>query len=228
MLDNLRQMNRLSDAEERRIENRIRIIIFALALAVVIFVVMQGLKGVKLGPFYYGIMLTLLAVIWILQDVVGTVLKHALAQRTDEQVNAYLKACGLDLLSYVGLAWFLVAMNSNSIIGAAIYVVGITSSRKQRDIYYKEPGEEEESNIVEGEGRVVDSGDDTASKDNEPASFESLPTAADRQFREQQAQPEEAVEVNTQTQPEEPVEVNTQAQPEEAAQAQKETEDGSV
>ncbi len=186
MLDNLRQMNRLSDDEERRIENRIRIVIFALAAAVVIFVVMQGLRGEKLGPFYYAIMLILLAVIWIAQDVVGCVLKHALAQRTDEQVNAYLKAAGLDLLAYAGLAWFLMAMNSNSIIGAAIYVVGITGARKQRDIYYQEP-EEAEADIVEGEGRVIET-EDASSKADSSEMLDSLPTAADRQQREKETE----------------------------------------
>lgn len=194
MLENLRQQNRLSSVEERQIENKIRIILLIAAAIVIAFVVWTAMNKKSTSPLYYGVMIGLLVFVWIIQDVVGAVWKHALAQRSDEQVSAYLKAAGLDLVGYVGLTWFLLAMNSNSIIGAAIYLFGVTSARRQRDIYYTEPDEKAESdsgNEQSADGDVnalsgdsESSADPASSDDSTPVFLEDLPSSADRELRE--------------------------------------------
>ncbi len=180
MLENLRQMNRLSDEEERQIDNKLLIFVAAVAAAVVIYIVWQLTHGGVVGKAYYAIILILLAVVWIMRDVVGTVWKHSLAQRTDAQVSAYLKAAGFDLISYVGLGVFLVMMQSNAIVGAIIYVIGVVGARKQREIYYDEPGDDE-ADVIDADASEdkVDADSDLSNR-----SVDSLPTAADREKRE--------------------------------------------
>ncbi len=190
MLENLRKMDRLSEEEERRIDNKIRIVIIAVAAVVVAFIIWRGIKGASLGPGYYAVMIALLALVWIAQNVVATVMKHALAGRTDEQVSAYLKAAGFDFVSYAGLAWFLIGMNSSSIIGIAIYVVGVTGARRQRDIYFGDTDTEDsdsESSAQDGDSSP-DDGAKSPSEEQQPLTIDALPTAADREQREKEAE----------------------------------------
>lgn len=184
MLDNLRKQERLSPEEEERIDSRIRIVILvmmAVAVAVIIFLLL--LKK-TLGTGYYVGILTLLAVVWILKYVVSAILKHSLAQRTDKQVSAYLKAAALEFVAYVGLGWFLVAMQGNAILGAAVYVFGLSTARSQRDIYYQED-EEEDGSGTHPENQVLDSEDGTTPELSQPSGLDALPSAADRQQREE-------------------------------------------
>ncbi len=199
MLDNLKQQNRLSVTEERKIENKIRIILLIAAAIVIAFVIWTVMQKKPAGPLYYVIMIGLLVFVWVMQDVVGTVWKHALAQRSDEQVSAYLKAAAMDFVAYAGLTFFLVSLNSNAIIGAAIYVFGVTGARKQRDIYYTEPGEDDGENST-GSSDISDTGfsesnalpaDSGSSGDGGSSAMDSLPSAADRELREQETAKEE-------------------------------------
>ena len=118
MLENLKNQERLSQDEEDRIDNRIRIIVLVMTGVVVAVIIWALVTKKPIGTWYYALILTLLAVIWLIKCVAATFLKHALAQRTDEQVSAYLKAAGLEFVSYAGLAWFLIGMNGNGIFGA--------------------------------------------------------------------------------------------------------------
>ncbi len=189
MLEKLRNQERLSEEEERRIDSKIRIIVFAMAAAIILFMIWKAFHGAQLGPFYYGVMLTMLILAWILKNVVATVLRHSLAQRTDAQVSAYLKAAGLDFIAYAGLAWFLLSMsNSNSIIGVAVYAIAITTARRQREVYEEEPEDENGNDVVDGEGRVIDSGDGSSSSGSASASANALPTAANREEREKETE----------------------------------------
>ena len=190
MLDKLRNQERLSPAEEYRIEKWIRIGILAgmaVALGVIVWAVIQKKT---FGTGYYAAILSLLAAVWFLKYVLAAILKHSLAQRTDEQVNAYLKAAGLELVAYAGLGWFLVAMTGNAIIGAVIYMFGVMAARKQRDIY--EGGSDEEEADDDAAASPSDASASApgprGSEDNSTnRGMSGLPSAADRQERERES-----------------------------------------
>ena len=196
MLENLKNQERLSPREEDRIDNRIRIIILVMTGIVVAVIIWAVVKKKPLGPWYYALILTLLAIIWILKCVVAGLLNHALAQRTDEQVAAYLKAAGLELASYAGLGWFLIGLNGNGIIGAVIYLIAMTTGRKQMELYYKEPGEEEDADgSAETSGQNPKDGEldrkaDEAREPEESDVLAALPSAANREQREQESEKE--------------------------------------
>ena len=200
MLENLRNQERLSAEEEERIDSKIRIFILVLMGAAIAIILWMILGKKTIGKMYYVGILTLLAVVWLVKYVLGTFLKHSLAQRTDEQVSAYLKAAGLELAAYIGLGWFFVAMQGNAILGAAIYVFGLTTSRKQRDIYYgisEEAGESastdqtektdpEQESLTDSESTYPED-EDGMKPESDPLSIpDTLPSAADRQQREEE------------------------------------------
>ena len=215
MLDTLRNQERLSGSEEERIDRNARIVILVLTGIVVAVIIWAVASKKTIGTWYYALILTLLAVIWIVKCVVAGILKHALAQRTDEQVNAYLKAAGLELAAYAGLAWFLIGMNGNGIFGAIIYLFGITGARKQREIYYQEPGQEEEQDSARpsSEDSVMESQTREIPESGDGNMMDTLPSAADREQREQTAKQTEE---------------DYQADLEAADAKQRDREDGSV
>ena len=177
MLEQLKNQNRLSTEEENRIDRRIRIGILVLMGALIAFMIWVVVRKKPLGTWYYAMILTTLAVVWFVKCVLSAILKHALAQRTDEQVSAYLKASGLELIAYAGLAWFLVGLNGNGMFGAVAYMIGVTGARKQRESYEQEDASEEEA---AEEGADPDAAKTTGAEN--PA----LPSAADRELREKE------------------------------------------
>ena len=195
MLDHLRNQERLDPSVEDRIDRNTRIIILAMTAVVVAVILWAVFTKKPFGIWYYAVILVLLAIVWLIKCVISAFPKHALAQRTDEQVSAYLKAAGLELAAYVGLGWFLVGMQGNGIFGAVVYLIGITGARKQREIYYQEPGEETEEDgspdqpdgpsdqtdedILDGDVKVI-------SESVSPSEPGSLPSAADRLLREKE------------------------------------------
>ena len=192
MLENLKNQERLSQSEEDRIDNRIRIIILALTGVVVAVIIWALVTKKPIGTWYYALILTLLAVIWLTRCVAATFLKHALAQRTDEQVSAYLKAAGLEFVSYAGLAWFLIGMNGNGIFGAIAYLVAMTAARKQRELYYQEPetGEQEDGEAQDADVSSKEQSPDgkagVKADSDEDSALSALPSAADREQREKE------------------------------------------
>ena len=191
MLENLKNQNRLSPEEEERIDRVIRIFILVVTGVVIAVIIWALVTKKTFVSWYYALILTLLAMVWVVKCVLGGILKHSLAQRTDEQVMAYLKAAGLELVSYAGLAWFLIGMQGNGIFGAIVYLIGTTGARKQREIYYKEPGEEEEEtggDAAQPEEQDADDGSAPGAEDAPASETLTLPSAADRLQREKELQ----------------------------------------
>ena len=189
MLENLKNQNRLSMEEEERIDRVIRIFILSVTGVVVAVIIWALVTKKAFGSWYYALILTLLATVWVVRCVVGGILKHSLAQRSNEQVMAYLKAAGLELVSYAGLAWFLIAMQGNGIFGAIVYLIGTTGARKQREIYYQEPGEEEEEtpgDTAQPDEPEADAGSALTAEGTRPSETNTLPSAADRLQREKE------------------------------------------
>lgn len=178
MLEQLKNQDRLSVEEEDRIDRIIRIGILIVMGALIALMLWVVIKKKPLGTWYYALILTTLAIVWFVKCVLSAILKHSLAQRTDEQVSAYLKASGLELIAYAGLAWFLVGFSGNGMFGAVAYMLGVTGARKEREIYYREEGESEEEGTEES--ALPDAREQTLS---EPGA---LPSAADRQQREKE------------------------------------------
>ena len=201
MLEKFRNQERLSIEEEERIDRNIRIFILVL-MAVIIAVLLWIIIAKKpLGAWYNAVIITVLAVVWFSKCILSAILKHSLAQRSDEQISAYLKGAGLELLAYAGLCWFLVGLNGNGIYGAIAYLVGMTGARKQREAYYQEPGQEEESASSDeadtnGSGDEPGAGTDSQeplalvqdASDSSESGLGALPSAADRMLREKESE----------------------------------------
>ena len=192
MLEQFRNQERLSVEEEERIDRNIRYFILALMGVIIAVLLWIVIAKKPLGPWYYALIITVLAVVWFSKCVLSAILKHSLAQRSDEQVSAYLKGAGLELLAYAGLCWFLVGLNGNGIYGAVAYLIGMTGARKQREAYYQEPGQEEEAGGSDapeadtGSQEILPSAQEISdSMESEPGA---LPSAADRLLREKESE----------------------------------------
>jgi hypothetical protein len=188
MIEKLRNQERLSEEQERRIEIRIRNAVLALIAVAVVVIIIALMRGMKPGNWYYALILAVLGSVWVTRYVLSAVWKRALAQRTDEQVSAYLKAAGLELAAYAGLGWFLIGLNGNAIIGAVIYVIAVTAARKQKDLYYGEPAV---GNSPAPAGNLMEEQDgrmDAKNASIKNVSMENLPSAADRLMREKESE----------------------------------------
>ncbi len=169
MLDKLRNMEPLSAQEENRILTRLRAAILILAGLVLAFAVWSIVNKREFSTAYYVIVVIFLFCNWFLIDVAPAFLCRALAGRSDRKVNAFLKMAGLGLLGNIGLGWFLMSMQNQTMYGALVYLVSVIWARKQREIYYGPDEEEEEVPKEEvAEEKVV------------PKDPQHLPTAADR------------------------------------------------
>ena len=201
MLEKFRNQERLSVDEEDRIDRIVRIFILVLMAAIIAVLVWIVIAKKPLGAWYNAVIITVLAVVWFSKCVLSAILKHSLAQRSDEQVSAYLKGAGLELLAYAGLCWFLVGLNGNGIYGAIVYLIGMTGARKQRETYYQEPGQEEEdgsSDEPDTTGSSAGPDADTDSQetpalvqeasDSSESALGALPSAADRMLREKESE----------------------------------------
>ena len=201
MLEKSRNQERLSVEEEDRIDRIVRIFILVLMAAIIAVLVWIVIAKKPLGAWYNAVIITVLAVVWFSKCVLSAILKHSLAQRSDEQVSAYLKGAGLELLAYAGLCWFLVGLNGNGIYGAIVYLIGMTGARKQRETYYQEPGQEEEdgsSDEPDTTGSSAGPDADTDSQetpalvqeasDSSESALGALPSAADRMLREKESE----------------------------------------
>ena len=180
MLEKLRNMEPLPSEEARRLDKKLRMGILAAAVCVAAVVVWMFVTKRPVGKLYFAVVFLFLACNWTLSDLIPAFAGRALAGRSDEQVSAFLKAAGLDLLANIGLGWFLAAMSHGSIYGAVVYFIGITGARKQRDIYFGTAEKKEKKAEL---------------REPEPADPALLPTAADRLERE--AEPEVPSETET-------------------------------
>ena len=165
MLEKLRNMEPLSHEEESRINHRLRLAVILVAAGVLAFVIWSIVSKKGLSPAYYALVVVLLLTNWGLSDVAPIFLCRALAGRTRKQVNAYLMIVLFGLVANIGLGWFLLALQNQSIYGALLYLLGVTFSRKQREIYNSTDEEEEE---------------EPQKPEPEEVKPDHLPTAADR------------------------------------------------
>ena len=169
MLDKLKNMEPLSPQEENRIMRKLRAVVLVMAGLVLAFAIWSIVKKRDFTAVYYVIVSVFLFCNWFLIDVAPAFLCRALAGRSDKKVSAFLKMAGLGLLGNIGLGWFLMSMQNQTMYGALVYLVSVIMARKQREIYYG-PDDEEEDVQKQEQAR------------NEEArkTPEHLPTAADR------------------------------------------------
>ena len=164
MLDKLKNMEPLSPQEENRIMRKLRAVVLVMAGLVLAFAIWSIVKKRDFSAVYYVIVS-----VWFLIDVAPAFLCRALAGRSDKKVSAFLKMAGLGLLGNIGLGWFLMSMQNQTMYGALVYLVSVIMARKQREIYYGPDDEEEDVQKQE-----------QARKEEVQKTPEHLPTAADR------------------------------------------------
>ncbi len=168
MLDKLKNMEPLSPQEENRIMRKLRAVVLVMAGLVLAFAIWSIVKKRDFTAVYYVIVSVFLFCNWFLIDVAPAFLCRALAGRSDKKVSAFLKMAGLGLLGNIGLGWFLMSMQNQTMYGALVYLVSVIMARKQREIYYG-PDDEDEAQ------------EQAPAKEEEARKTpEHLPTAADR------------------------------------------------
>ena len=198
MLDNLKNQERLSQQQEDRIDRNIRIAILAMTGVAVALIIWALVLKKPVGTWYYALIIMLLAAVWFIKCVLGGLLKHSLAQRTEKEVAAYLKAAGLEFVSYAGLVWFLIGMDGKGIFGAVVYMFGMVAARKQRETYYGISDEEtdtqktaehtggQEADGPEADSLQTDGANSMGADPIEQDTPDALPTAANRLQREKE------------------------------------------
>lgn len=168
MLDKLKNMEPLSPQEENRIMRKLRAVVLVMAGLVLAFAIWSIVKKRDFTAVYYVIVSVFLFCNWFLIDVAPAFLCRALAGRSDKKVSAFLKMAGLGLLGNIGLGWFLMSMQNQTMYGALVYLVSVIMARKQREIYYG-PDDEDEAQ------------EQAPAKEEEARKTpEHLPTAADQ------------------------------------------------
>ena len=168
MLDKLKNMEPLSPQEENRIMRKLRAVVLVMAGLVLAFAIWSIVKKRDFTAVYYVIVSVFLFCNWFLIDVAPAFLCRALAGRSDKKVSAFLKMAGLGLLGNIGIGWFLMSMQNQTMYGALVYLVSVIMARKQREIYYG-PDDEDEAQ------------EQAPAKEEEARKTpEHLPTAADR------------------------------------------------
>ena len=122
---------------------------------------------------YRAVIGAALLCLWVLRDVVIPKVTGEFEGKTKEQMDAYVKMAGLELLGYAGLGWFAVSSDQNSSIYGAVVFAGATMFKRNfRDIYYG----------IEGAPAIdaaapEETGEDTAAKKQEKAPEAPLPSS---------------------------------------------------
>ena len=194
-MGNRDQNTRLTLAEERRIDGRIRIGIIIFAAVVVAFLIWSVATKHDLGLVYRILVISFLVCNWLFTDVLSIYWKHGFAGRSEEQKKACKEMILFGLFANIGLGWFLLTMSTTSLFGALIYFFAIQSQRKARERYETEPEDEEspeEGSPEEAEAAVEERKDaesaavtaaESASSDAGQDAADALPTAANRKER---------------------------------------------
>lgn len=133
--------------EKRKIRKKITIASFSLLAAALLFLVFIALaKPATNMIFYVGISLFLI-VYWLLLDVIEPRMLHEFDGITSEQMSAYYKYAGADLIGYAGIAYFVFSIGgtgNSGLFGAVIYILCVSIKRKFKEQFEGTPPQTEE------------------------------------------------------------------------------------
>lgn len=150
----------MDEMKRKKIERRITISSMLLAACVMGYFLYTMIVRREIGPEYYVVIVTFLSLFWILTDVLSVVLTKGFEGKTEAQIKAYKIFALLDLVGLAGLAYFVMALQNNGMMGAIIYAAAIMGKRKfyeeYRGITSDEDGDaaESEAEAVETEAEV--------------------------------------------------------------------------
>ena len=143
-------------------------------VAMVGYMLYCGLVIKKLSVTYQIVMAVGIFLFWLIESVISPIATDEFEGKTRKQTDAYKKAAALSLIGYMGLIYFMIAVNSRTgFYGAMVYVVTIMFKRRFMETYRGEgDSEEEEEETAEEETSVeeADSGTEESEKISDPLS----------------------------------------------------------
>lgn len=130
--------------DRKKAEKKILIlslVLLALMAAFLLFVGVARLANTWVFPAGLG---ALLAIYWIVTDVLSVGWLNAFEGKTEDQKKSYYVYAALEAISFAGLTYFLVDMNGMT--GAIIFLCGFMLKRKFKEEFQgkKEDAEEED------------------------------------------------------------------------------------
>ena len=150
----------MQDNERKKIRKKYINIALAVLGVVAAYIIASALifKRVTIG---YNIAIIVgLGVFWLIMDVVAPLKARDFDGKSQAQMDAYRKYAALDLLGYVGLMYFALAMRSNtSIYGALVYVVARMTRNRFRDEFEGTEAEAEAGPGLENEAAAEGTGE---------------------------------------------------------------------
>ncbi len=137
-------------------------------VAMVGYMLYCGLVIKKLSVTYQIVMAVGIFLFWLIESVISPIATDEFEGKTRKQTDAYKKAAALSLIGYMGLIYFMIAVNSRTgFYGAMVYVVTIMFKRRFMETYRGEgDSEEEEEETAEEAG----SGTEESEKNSDPLS----------------------------------------------------------
>ena len=182
------------DENTRRTRRRILTVIDFIVLgALVGYMIYSGFVVKQINNTYRIVIGVGIFLFWLIENVIAPIVTDEFADKTPEQINTYKKMAALSLVGYMGLVYFVAAMNHNTgIYGAVAYVVTVMIKRRLSDEYYgrtsKEESDPEEADAVEdGADAALAADADTPELIDDPLSQD----ASTRLQRQQNAEQEE-------------------------------------
>lgn len=118
----------MTEEQDRIIRKRITMLTFGVILLMLVFMVVLAVTG-KIGTVLFPIGLSiLLAVYWVVSDVLPVVWRRLFEGKTDSQKRAYYYYAAVDAIGFAGLIYFII--NLTSMTGALVYAASIFLKRR--------------------------------------------------------------------------------------------------
>lgn len=150
----------MSAEESRRIKRKYTNIALGLLAAIAAYMIGSVLVLKRTTIVYNIVVIGGLIAFWVINDIIGPSKAREFEGRSQAQMDAYRKYAAMDLIGYVGLAYFALAIGQNSgIYGALVYAVTRMMKRRFQDEYDGVAQEDEEETVPEQIIDAKDSGD---------------------------------------------------------------------
>ena len=134
----------MSDTEKKRIRKKYTNIALGLLALIAIYIIVSAVVIKKLTFVYDIVIVVGLLTFWAIMDILIPIKAHEFEGKTPEQMAAYKKYAILDLIGYIGLMVFALALHSGAgIYGALVYVVARIMKNRFWDEYEGITKEEE-------------------------------------------------------------------------------------
>ena len=152
----------MDEQRKKRIDRNMMILSFGVLLAAIAFAVYQGITKQDNARLFDIILIAALIIFWVLMDIVRPRLTGELIGIREEEKKKYYMLSLLDLGGYAGLAYFVIARQSQTgFYGALVFVLTTIGKRRIRESGQEEAQEEAQEDI-EAAGQIPENTDEPA------------------------------------------------------------------